>query len=148
MEAINLVRPTVEKILNDKKMTWGPKWIEGFIKAPGLKYGITDFTIGKKTEWNLEWGEKVSFSEIAAAKMHVIEREGINSSQVVATKPWKLETGEFLYPGGACRDGICVAVSGARGRADEAIAEMIISAIVMLAFMEADQRLKEGKYQI
>lgn len=145
-KAIELVRPAAEKILNAEDTTWGPKWVEGLIKAPGLEEELS-FLFGKVTEWNPSWGA-IFFSKIVAAKLQVVKREGVNTSILVATKPWKLEEGEYLYPGGAVRDGICVAVSGAKGRTDEAIAEMVISAIVMLAFLETEKRLKEGQEQI
>ena len=146
-EAIELVRPTAEKILNTEGTTWGPKWVEGLIKVPGLEDEIS-FFLGEVTEWNSSWGKETFFNEIAAKKLQMAKREGMNTSILVAIKPWKLEKGEYLFSGGAVRDGICVAVSGAKGRTDEALAEMVISAIVMLAFLETDKRLKEEQEQI
>ena len=145
--AVEFVKPAVKKILDVEDTTWGPRWVEGLVKIPGLEERLS-FTLGKITKWNPTWGETISFGRIAAAKLQVVEREGVNTSILVATKPWKLEKGEYLYSGGAVRDGICVAVSGAKGRTDEAIAEMIISAITMLAFLETEKRLKEGQEQI
>lgn len=147
-KAIELVRPSAEKILKDEGTTWGPKWVEGKVKVPGLEEIIKfDFGTTLRT-WDPKWGEEKYFSEIAEKKLRVADREGVNTSIVVATRPWNLKEGEYLYAGGATRNGISVAVSGAKSKTDEALAEMIISAIVMLALLEAERRLKEGEEQI
>jgi hypothetical protein len=146
--AIELVRSTAEVILGAIDTTWGPRWVEGRVKVPGVEK-ILKFDFGTTDrEWNPEWGKEKYFGEIAEAKLRVVEREGVNTRIVVATRPWKLKPGEGLYSGGAVRDGICVAVSGAKGTTDEAIAEMVISVIVMLAFLETERRLQEGRKQI
>ena len=147
--AIKFVRPSVERILEAGGTTWGPKWVEGRVKAPGLEniikflYGITF-----PNTWDSDWGEVKHFGEIAEKKLCVADREGVNTSIVVATRPWNLKEGEYLYTGGATRNGISVAVSGAKSKTDEAIAEMVISTIVMLALLETERRLEEGEEQI
>ena len=75
-------------------------------------------------------------------------REGGMTSDLVNVAPWLFEKGEYLYPGALMRYGIAIAVSGARGRADEAIAEIILSMITMLAYLETDQRKKRELFQI
>ncbi len=151
-KAVELVRPSAEEILNTEGTTWGPKWVEVIVSAPDQDIlssaPVFHTRFGEETPWQLEWGKEKDFIRIAFAKLYVAEREGVNTSIVVATQPWKLKKGEYLYPGGATRDGISVGVSGAKGVTDEAIAEMIISAIIMLAQLEAGQRLKEGKAEI
>lgn len=150
IRAIQLIRPAVEeKILNTEGTTWGPKWVEGRMKLPGVEETIKFvFGITRAIVWNPEWGKEVSFGRIAEAKLRVVMREGVNTSVVVATRPWQLMEGEYLYAGGAVRDGICVAVSGAKSATDEAIAEMVISAIVMLALLKTEKMLKSGLAQI
>lgn len=145
-EAIELVAPTAEAILATEGCTWGPKWVEGRVDVP--KLGLTDFRFGKKTEWDSVWGEKRDFVPIAMKKLEVVKRLCKNTSVVVATSPWLLRDGEYLYPGGVYRDGIAAAASGAVGWVDEVLAEMVVSAIIMLANLEADRRKKEGKMQI
>jgi len=152
-EAIELVRPAANKILETEGLTWGPKYVEGIVRITGLgeiiafDFGDTTPKYNKKA-WDPKWGEQKNFALIARAKLSVVVREGMNTSLVVATRPWKLEPGEYLYAGGATRDGISVAISGAKGWVDEALAEMVISAISMLAHLETDKRLEEGKKQI
>ncbi len=146
-KAVNFVRHTAESILFIPGTTWGPNWVKGRIKAPGLKK-IIEFHFGVHGIWRSTWGREKDFGEIAEKKLDVLRREGVNTSVVVATKPWQLKEGEYLYAGGAVRDGICVAVSGAKSQTDEAIAEMIISTVVMLAQLETERRLKEGEEQI
>jgi hypothetical protein len=151
-KALELVRPSVEKILNTEGTTWGPKWVEVVVRASDQD-SLTSVPVlytrfGKAIFWQSEWGEKKDFNKIALSKLYVAKREGVNTSIVIATQPWKLKKGEYLYPGGATRDGISVGVSGAKGVTDEAIAEIVISAIIMLAQLETGQRLKEGKAEI
>lgn len=146
--AINIVEPTALEILSRPSTIWGPTWVEGRVRAPGLEKIIKFNFEAIPGPWKPEWGEEKDFGEIAEKKLHVAEREGVNTSVVVATRPWKLEKGEYLYAGGATRHGISVAVSGAKSQTDEAIAEMVISAIVMLALLETERRLKEGQEQI
>lgn len=145
--AIKIVRPAAEEILKTETAVWGPRWVEGRVMAPGVKE-VAEFLFGWVDTWDPEWGERRDFGKIAEAKLRVAEREGVNTSIVVALRPWNLKEGEGLYAGGAVRDGICVAVSGAKSAADEAIAEMVISAIVMLAFLETERRIQEGEKQI
>jgi len=146
-KAIELVKPGVESILNAEGTTWGPKRIQGWVIGPGLKRPIS-FMIGSLEDWKKEWGEIMNFHPIALSKLAVSAREGLPTSVIVAEKPWLLKDEEYLYPGGTTRDGITVAVSGAKGRVDEAIAEMVLSAIRMLAFLEADRRIQEKQMQI
>lgn len=153
--AVELVCPAAKEILFAEGTTWGPKWVEGRVEAPGLEemikfdFGEEPHRFGEPArKWRREWGEEIYFGEIAEAKLRVVMREGVNASLVVATKPWLLKGGEYLYAGGVYRDGIAVAVSGAKSATDEAIAEMVVSSIVMLAMLETERRQKEGKEQI
>ena len=147
-KAIALAKPSALAILNEKGTTWGPKWVSGCVKGPGLSSEVA-FDFGEISDrWQPEWGNRVNFSDVARSKLRVVEREGIPTSVLIATKPWQLEEGEYLYEGGVVRNGICVAVSGAEGRADEAIAEIVLSAIVMLAFMDVNERVKENRMEI
>jgi len=145
-EAIELVNPAAEAILVAEGATWGPHWVEGFVNVPGLP--DIPFLFGRKTEWNPEWGKELDFISIAKAKLWVAKRLRMNTSVVAVTCPWLLLPGEYLYPGGAYRDGIVCGVSGAKGRVDEALAEMVVSIIIMLAQLETDRRIAAKKMQI
>src|SRR3989344_1574326 len=127
-EAINLVRPAAQAILKTKGLTWGPKWVDGMISIPGSASPIL-FIFGKLTKWEPGWGEEISFVSIAKLKLSTARHEKANTSAVGANRPWALSSGNYLYAGGAYRDGIAVGVSGAYGWVDEAIATMIIDAI-------------------
>lgn len=147
--ALEMVMPATKEILNDPRAIWGPRWVNGEIDAPGLEKPYTfGFQVTESRKWNNEWGNKVDFAEIAHKKLAVVKRLGLSTGAVAKLMPWLLMEGEYLYAGGAWRDGICVAVSGAKSATDEAIAEMIISAIVMLSLLDAEKRLAEGKTQI
>jgi hypothetical protein len=148
--AITIVEPSAEGILRTHiagGLIWGPRWVEVRVKVPGIEK-ILRFHFGRTPKWDPLWGEEKDFDKIADSKLQVAEREGVATSIVVAIRPWALNEGEYLYSGGAARDGIYVAVSGAMGRTDEMIAEMIVSAIVGLVHLEADERRKDGKNQI
>jgi hypothetical protein len=53
-------------------------------------------------------GHEVDFTAIAAAKFQLVEREKQKSSELALFKPWLVKDGEYLYSGGAHRDGITV----------------------------------------
>lgn len=145
--AIGLATPSALEILASEGTTWGPQWVEGFVDAPGLEEPIS-FIFGESTSWDDDWGEFRSFSEIAITKLDVADREGLPTSVVAATMPWVLDEGEYLYAGGTTRNGITVATSGAKGRTDEGLAEILLACIIMLAMLELDQRVKAEEMQI
>ena len=143
--AIYLVTSTARAILATKGATWGPRWVHGFVNTPGL--ADVSFRFGLRINWNPRWGEELDFVSVAKTKMQVAKRLRINTSVVVATCPWLLLPGEYLYPGGVYRNGIACGVSGAKGRVDEALAEMVVSAIIMLAQLETDRRVAAKEMQ-
>lgn len=146
-KAIEMARILADGLLQTPELTWGPTWADGEISAPGLDVPV-QFQFGKEVEWNPEWGEKVDFGPVAASKRRLAERYDMTTSAIVALYPWLLENGEFLYAGGDSRAGISVGISGAKGRADEAIAETLINLVAMLARLSADDRSAKGKDQI
>jgi len=141
--ALVLVRPTAEEILSAGGMTWGPLWVEGVVSAPGLLRNPL-FRFGRFAEWDPEWGEKKDFMEVAMCKFRLAKRLRMNTSVAITLYPWLLEEGDYLYPGGVYRDGIACGISGAKGRVDEGLSEMVVTAIIILANLEADAR-KENK---
>lgn len=143
-KACELTRAAVQEIINDPHANWGPKWVDGKVYAPGLDKPLK-FRFGEKTVWNPNWGHEVDFTAIAAAKFQLVEREKQNSSELALFKPWLVKDGEYLYSGGAHRDGITVCVSGLHGWADEAISEIFISIIIMLSRLKADDLVKQNK---
>lgn len=149
-EAIDLARPSVAAILNKKGATWGPKWVGGFIKVPGLDKLIDfEFTSYLKFRpWKAKWGKKEDFFNIAKRKLEASDREKMSTRSIVAFRPQCLKKGEFLYPGGVNRYGISVGISGARGSADEGIAEILRSTVSMLVHLKTDARIKKNKMEI
>jgi len=145
-KAVELVRPTAEAILTADGTTWGPRWIDGYVSVPGLE--DIQFRFGQKTEWNLAWGEERPFAAIAKAKLQLTKRMGDDTSIVTAICPWQLQEGEYLYPGGCSRWGISASASGAKGRADEAIATLVVYTVIMLAHLETDRRREAKQMQI
>ena len=143
-KAIEMVRPAAETILSTAGTTWGPRWVEGWVAERDLTKRIS-FNFGTSSrDWNPKWGDLKDFSKIASAKLDVVWREGMSTRLVVAIQPWTLRPSEYLYSGGVIRGSICVAVSGANGATDEAIAEIVLSSIIMLAQLEADERMMRG----
>ena len=148
-QAIKLARPSAEAILRYEGATWGPKLVMGFAQAPGVEAEQFSYdVIGSDEEWNSEWGDANEFTRIALAKLAVVLREKSPASVIVATRPWCLEEGEFLYVGGTYCDGIAVVASGAKGWADEAISKIVTSNIVMLAQLEVERRVQAGLKKI
>lgn len=153
-EAVGLVMPAIDAILAKKGTTWGPKWIAWCVKIPGMESDIRGPSFGKCAKlafkkWDEElWGDKSDFYAIARKKLAVAEREKAATSVISITRPWCLEEGEFLYPGGVHCDGVSVAVSGAKGETDEAIAWLILNSILMLAKLEARRRIEEDRREI
>lgn len=139
VRATHLVAPTASAILATSGTTWGPRWVDGVVRVPGLE--DFHFVLGTKTDWNPEWGEGPDFVPFAQAKLEAAYRLGHDTGAIVALCPWQLESGENLYPGGVSRLGIVCATSGAKGWVDEALANMVVSAIVMLAHLETDRRV-------
>lgn len=150
-KALKLAEPSILAVLNEDGLTWGPKWIVGCLTGNGLPEEGIFFQFGKNygKEWNsAEWGNQEMFFEIARAKLKLVIREKMPSSVIAVTKPWVLESGEFLYTGGYYQDGIGVAVSGALARTDEACAKIIHISLTMLAFLEAEKRIRENRMGI
>ena len=146
---VNLVAPAIRELLNSEMAgaTWGPQWVDVYINAPGLEHRfVTQF--GKRTEWNPEWGEERNFGLVADKKQQLSEREKMNTSEIAALKPWLIQDGEYLYPGGVYDSGISVGVSGAKGWADEAIGKILVAYIIMFAMLETDTRKTEKRMQI
>jgi hypothetical protein len=145
-QALELARPSIKKILQNGQLIWGPRAVHICVKVPDL--GPCDFDVKFNKLWNLKWGNWQDFVNIARKKLEVVCREKKPTSEVVATCPWLLKKGEYLYSGGAIRNEIAVSASGATGRADEAISEIVISMIIMLAHLETDERITNDKKKI
>lgn len=146
LKAIALIRPTAQTMLRTQGLTWGPKYVEGNIRINGLP--ASKFRFGTMVKWDPKWGEIKNFAKIAQRKRAEAERGRTNTSAIVAARPWILRKGDYLYSGGAYRDGIAVGVSGSFGWVDEAIAIMLIDVIVMLAHLEVDGRVTTKQMQL
>lgn len=139
-QALLLVKPSIELLLKQPGMTWGPQWVQGYISCPGIDHDI-GFIFGKVSEkWNPEWGEAKDFDTVAKKKLELAKRLGEDTSTITAVKPWMLLPDEYLYPGGASYLGVSAGTSGAMGHVDELISNMIIETIIMFARLEADRR--------
>lgn len=142
-KAISLAEPGVLAILNHPGATWGPKWVAIFVDGPGLAEPQS-FHMGEnlKGRWSSDWGKPSDYDDIAKKKLEAVSRERESTRSLVSNCPWLFEKGEFLYVGGVFHDGISVAVSGAAGTADEAIAAIIVANIRMLCFFEVEKKIK------
>lgn len=147
-EAITLTKPSALAILKNPKAIWGPKRVAGLVKGPGIEEPVK-IVFEIKEPWNLsKWGKKDKYWKIAMAKLAVVERLHMSTTIVLATMPWMLQSGEFLYIGGVYENGISVAFSGGRGWADEAIGKHLLANIIMLAHLEAERRIEAGEEKI
>ena len=145
-KAVELLRPAVEKILEDKDCIWGPAWVELVFSGHNCVFAFTKF--GNKTEWNDEWGEEKNFYALATAKHDLSRREGMSSSQIVLLKPWLLERGDWLYSGSSCSDDLVCGVSGAKGEIDEMIADLLITTVKGLCVLRRKELQDNGVKQI
>ncbi len=146
--ALLLAKPIIELLLRQPDAIWGPTWVRGYIRAPGLSSDVP-FIFGEiPNEWNPTWGEKRDFTTVARAKLELADRVSEDTSKIIATAPWKLKSGEFLYPGGITYLGISVGTSGAMGWTDEAISNIIMCLIIMLAHLETDRRIAAHEMKI
>ncbi|MCK5021985.1 MAG: hypothetical protein KAR54_01920 [Candidatus Pacebacteria bacterium] len=149
LQAIELMRPTVSKIFKQTGTTWGPKWVVGYINTPGLDTAIKfEFGRSPKKIWRKKWGNPSIFCKIAKKNRAVAEREQMATSLVAKLKPWVFKKEEFLYLGGSYSDEISCGVSGAKEQTDEAIGEILINIIKMLAFLETDSRIEKKQMEI
>ena len=139
--AIELARPSAEAALAAAGLAWGPDWVYGIVRVPGLS--DMRFTLGTPKTWNAEWGKAKDFRVIADQKMALADRLKVNTSFAAAEMPWLLEDGDYLYPGGVHREGLSAGISGAMGRTDESLAELVLSMLIMHANLEADRRKAE-----
>ena len=150
-EAIRLTKPSALAILQTEGMTWGPKTVVGYIEAGTMEDRMLYSFHGEDIdeEWDPEWGDYGKYMHIAMKKVDLTTKFGVNTSVIADSCPGQLEEGDFLYPGGAYREGIGGAsASGAKGRADEAIAEILLVNINMLVQLEKDRRIKVDQMEI
>jgi len=141
-QALEIVKPGIEKLLTVPGMTWGPEHVDVCILTISGK-DINRFasTFGKKVKWNPDWG-KVDTQMLADEKAVISAREQANTSSICSSVPWLFEENEHLYGGGIYYANISIGVSGATEIVDQHIAEMILSQIILLARMEAEVRKK------
>ena len=147
-KAIDLIKPTAEKILENPDFIWGPGWVAVCIIIPGYEDDVFKFEYGNAQNWQPEWKKtRQEFEQIAESKVLVASRARCNTSIVVAATPWLLRDREYLYPGGVFHNGISVGVSGAKGTTDELIAELVANSIATIAKLETESRIakKESK---
>lgn len=145
-EAVVLARPSARMMLRTKELIWGPKYVMCSLRVRDMI--VIDFRLGTFAKWNPKWGEEIDFAQIARRKRRECERGKANTSVIIATRPWTLKDGDYLYAGGAYRDEMAIGVSGAKSRTDEAIGEMILNNLGMLAQLETDKRIAANQMQI
>ena len=127
--AVQEAKPAIEALLASDFWIWGPRWVGIIVISPKGKRLYGNF-IGSDQTWDPEWGEVVDFLVIARDKAQISHRTGLSSREVIQNCPFLLEEGDRLYAGSVIRQGLIVAVSGAKSEADEAIAEMILALII------------------
>jgi len=148
-QAVAVATPSILALLDIEGATWGPKFLKGGINAPGLEKDYCfEIDAAPNQKWAPDWKKPEFFEHVVSKKVAVCIRERASSSVIVAIKPWLLEKDEFLYAGGAYRDGITAALSGAKGWADEGGGNMIIDAIIALVQLKKDRLIADDKMEI
>ncbi|MFZ2188861.1 MAG: hypothetical protein WAV73_04835 [Candidatus Moraniibacteriota bacterium] len=150
-KAIELTKPSAIAILQMEGATWGPKMVNGGVEAYGVKERVLYSFHGEDESawWEPTWGKPKDFIHIADKKLGLVMKHQMNTSVLVALYPALLEDGDFLYSGGAYKKGIGGAsASGAKGRADETIAQILLANINMLVQLEKDRRILADQMEI
>jgi hypothetical protein len=146
--AITMVAPAVERILNQEDTVWGPRYVSVVVDGPGID-GVSD-RLGTFEEWKKKWGPVKDFGKIARSKISISQRTGMPSDLVVHRHPWLLRRGDFIYQGGVAGEpgGLAVAVSGANSQTDECIAWLIYHAIEMKCRLRVREMESDKIYQV
>lgn len=129
--AIKLIAPTAESILFSDEFSL-PSYVRGFVAAPNLVNPGPQkipFSLGGVPKS----GSQDNFAETALQNLELAIRIEGSPGKIIREVPWVFTPEERLCAGAVYRDGIVVAISGAKEQVNEALAEMLISAIVMLA---------------
>jgi hypothetical protein len=145
-QAIDLLRPTIREILENKDFIWGPKWVE--IVFSGLAGVYVEGTIGYKVQWDPEWGEEKDFLAVAGSKHDLSHREKMSGSEIVLLQPWRLQCGDWIYSGSVYSEGFTCGVSGAKGEVDEMIAHLIIETVKGLCILRRRTLQENGVKQL
>ena len=144
LAVIELAKPSAMAIIEMPGTTWGPKYVMGSLKFPGIDHP-SGFMFGEEpTAWRPQWGDELpmdDFRKFAEHKRQLAERGQGPTSQIVVDKPWLLERGDNLYAGGTWYDGISVGVAGINSEADELIAKLVLTMLIGVARMEARNRV-------
>ena len=136
--ALNIVEPTIYKLLEECQPLKIPDHLWIAVKAPGTTTMYFERTI-ESQQRRLELGENKNFRTIAEKLRRVAEREQQNTSVVAQTAPWRLAEDELAIAGGAYKNEISVGVAGAHNTVNEGIAMLIIDTIITLVFADAEK---------
>lgn len=148
-QAVEVTNPYVRALLDIDGMTWGPRYVEVAVGLP-QNDELLWATLGLVEPWQEEWGDPVDFKPIAENKLLQALRGNGPSSDLPLRAPWHLRPGDYLAGGGVCSpDGaIAVGVSGAYGLADEAIARVLLTTILQLYRVWAEDLRDAGSQRV
>ena len=121
--AVDLVRPSIEKILGSE-LAGGRPSLYLAVLTPGSDLLLYEESFG---EPEVTW--KYPYDDIALAKTHLCQRTGMVARNVQRDAPWLYEKGDTRYVGGVIENGLVVAASGLQDYLDEMISWMVLSAI-------------------
>jgi hypothetical protein len=144
-KALNAAVPTIETLLQDDLCVWGPRYVAVWVSGPDVD--VIRYIPEKVPDWDPAWGPQIIFSEIARAKLEVADRTGMSTADTLR-HPWVLQPGDTLYEGAVVSlGGLSVAISGAKGQADDGIARLILAIIEMYCRLEL-RSLQEQKITV
>lgn len=148
--AIELAKPAIKEIFDDKKCIWGPKLVAVVVDGPGLDAPILSIVGDHEQDWDPEWGEVTDFARIAFWKAGKAREMGRPTSELVFAHPLTLMEGDFFYPGGVIDSSgtIGVGVSGIKGWADEMIAKIVVAILEGVAHLDRDVLREAGQSQL
>lgn len=94
---------------------------------------LYEHAVGDRERWDAD------YAAYARGKARLSWRHGMDSRQVALLRPHLLRPGDIALPGGVHVDGITVAVSGAFGCFDEAVAMTVAGWLRAWAFRAVDE---------
>ncbi|HRZ29487.1 MAG TPA: hypothetical protein P5052_01760 [Candidatus Paceibacterota bacterium] len=140
--AVRLASHSIEKILDDPRFVWGPKYVHVTVLLPEEHYS---YVIGNETEWDPKWPEEpCDIKALAFEKARIARREKNDTSVLRDYAPWLFKQGENSYAGGIYYGNISIGVSGANENTDENIAKIIMTCIFLHAHAKAEELKKSS----
>jgi hypothetical protein len=142
--AVELARPTAEKLLIRRGAIFGPKYLAMKVGTAIEPSGFEELVIHlgdhpSEGYWNQRWGGADNYMEIARYLFKMAIQEGLSTRQIAIQKPQLVVSGKPLLPGGVYSEGVAAAVFGAKSWLNEAVAKTIVDLFTGLSHEKAEE---------